>query len=311
MTSYPYAGYDASWPQGSGFVGSGSFAIIACASGDGLSVGQTSGFFTQSTYRSQVAAARAAGKQIGHYFYNGGDPIAAARYFVQALYTFGPHDTLWTDVEGRNAWSDAQTAAFNAEVRRLTGCLPGVYTYRSLMSAKPFSQCIAAGSLLWLATPGNSNPALTGWHEAAMMQTGSPGGVDADVSAYTQAQIRVMQGGSPLVEDDDVSYSIIPDGTPGSPTVFVESQRTGDYVKIGSTYHQQLLTRAKKNDGTDKMLPAELDIVKAYVVAIDPPQTVTVDAPTINTSITEADKNDIAGKSATATVALQGEKLSA
>jgi hypothetical protein len=63
-------------------------------------------------------------------------------------------------------------------------------------------------------------------------------------------------------------YSIVPDAK--STTLFVVSQVTGDRKGIASVYHRDLLVRARDNNGTDKMLPAELDVVNGYVSAINP-----------------------------------------
>ncbi|MFJ3393996.1 M23 family metallopeptidase [Leifsonia aquatica] len=68
--------------------------------------------------------------------------------------------------------------------------------------------------------------------------------------------------------EDSPMYSIVPDAQ--SPAQFVCSTITGRRQQIASPYHVTLLRRYKANDGGDKMLVAELDIVASYLQLINP-----------------------------------------
>lgn len=86
--------------------------------------------------------------------------------------------------------------------------------------------------------------------------------------------------------EDYMSYSIVADAS--SATMYVVSLVSGNRAAIASPYHVQLLQRAKINNGADRMLVAELDIVHQYIAAINPPAAVA------STALTAAQINSIA-----------------
>lgn len=99
------------------------------------------------------------------------------------------------------------------------------------------------------------------WINGVLVDPQSFYGVDVADSGSTL--IPVTQSGV-----DPMSFSIVPN--PGG-NISVQSLITGNFVSIGSTYHVSLLQRVKKNDNNDAMVPAEQDIVRAYLNTINPP----------------------------------------
>lgn len=190
---------DVSWPQKSYHPGAESGVIIAATSGDTAS----GALFTQSTFVEDVGNARAAGKEVGFYHFNGGtDPVGSARYFwsVIAPY-FRSGDIVILDVESwqggtRPAWTPAQATAFANELARLRALTTeqsrlGIYGNRSDMRAPGWGALERAGSWLFLASPGGypENTPVGEWSHWTMLQYSSAGGVDRDESESTFAQI--------------------------------------------------------------------------------------------------------------------------
>ena len=98
----------------------------------------------------------------------------------------------------------------------------------------------------------------------------------AAVAGSGSTLIPVTQSGV-----DPMSFAIVPN--PGG-NISVQSLITGNYVSVGSTYHVSLLQRVKKNDNNDAMVPAEQDIVHAYLNTINPPAPAPVVPPVSLTS---------------------------
>jgi len=71
----------------------------------------------------------------------------------------------------------------------------------------------------------------------------------------------------PDQEDQTMTFSFVPvvDGD----GIDVVSLVTGDRIHVANTYHLGLLRRARKNDGDDPMLAAELEIVRGYLTAVN------------------------------------------
>jgi len=72
----------------------------------------------------------------------------------------------------------------------------------------------------------------------------------------------------PEPEENDVSYSIVPDAW--GPEIYVMSLTTGLRKLISTPEDVALLTRARDNDGSDHMAWPELEIVHNYLKAINP-----------------------------------------
>lgn len=194
-----YQSVDVSWPQQNYHPGSESGVIVAATSGDTAS----GSLFTQATFVEDVANARAAGKEVGFYHFNGGnDPTGSARYFwsVIAPY-FRPGDIVILDVESwqtgtRPAWSPGQAAVFANELARLRALTTeqsrlGIYGNRSDMRAPGWGALEKSGSWLFLAAPGGypENTPVGEWSHWTILQYSSAGGVDRDESEQTFAQI--------------------------------------------------------------------------------------------------------------------------
>lgn len=133
------------------------------------------GLTVGSCYRAQVALARAAGRHVGHYFFNGNlDPVVCADFFADNLaYVAG--DSLWLDIEdeastGTRAWSPAQALAFLNQVKTRLGVVPGVYLNKSLMDAADWSAVVAAGAPLWIASYTPSPPPIRWWPDWTVWQ---------------------------------------------------------------------------------------------------------------------------------------------
>jgi hypothetical protein len=284
------SGIDTSYIQGN-FTPSGvNFTIINAsrANNGGLGVG--------SYYHAQVDNARSAGVEIGHYFFNGdGDGTATATqcadFFVDNLYGYRTGDALVLDVEyeessGTVAWNPSQVLAFAQRVFERTGVKIGVYLNLSLIRGSDWSAVVAFGCWLWVAWPGDESEIVTGaWPDWTMWQYTIVDNLDRN---YSKAPLAQLSGGStsqPL--DEDMSYSLVPNALDS--TIWVCSLVSGNYVGIANPYHMTLLQRYKANQGGDKMLSAELDIVRGYLRAINP--TPTIDQAAISTAISSALKS--------------------
>lgn len=276
-----YYGVDVSYAQGNYHPGSESVVII------NSSRANTGSLVTGSYYRTQVTNARAAGKQLGHYFFNGtagGKATATqcANYFVNNLYDFRSTDILILDVEaepgtGTAAWTPAKVLEFAKRVYALTGVKIGVYLNKSLMTGMDWSQVVAYGCYLWIAYYNQTPPGISYWPTWIIWQWTSAG-IDKNELKLLPSQIRTSFAGggavpitdptNPIPLEESMSYSIVKDAK--SATQWVVSLNTGLKAGISSTYHTELLQRVKDNKGADPMLAGEVDIVRAYLAAINP-----------------------------------------
>ena len=198
-------GVDVSYAQGNYRPGPEQFVIINASRAN-------VGFAVGSKYAVQVANARAAGKHVGHYFFNGNkDPIACANYFVDNL-LYQPGDSLWLDVESEGstntvAWSPAKALSFILKVKALLGVVPGVYLNRSLMDGSDWSAVVATGAPLWIAYYNPTPPPIKWWPTWAVWQyTSTP----IDRNKAQVASLSPAGGGAvpiPIVpeEDEDVN----------------------------------------------------------------------------------------------------------
>lgn len=203
-----FYGVDISYAQGNYQPNTESFIIInASRANVGLVVG--------SMYHTQVQTARAHGKEVGHYFFNGNiDPVTCANFFVDNLYDLRSGDVLVLDVEsegstGTVAWSPAQTLAFAKQVKARTGVTIGVYLNRSLMDGADWSAVVAYGCWLWIAYYNSTPPPIKWWPSWTLWQWTSVG-VDKNQAKQSLAQIRtsVTGGGAtplpnPMIPKDE------------------------------------------------------------------------------------------------------------
>lgn len=153
-------GHDISRWQGSINVNAlGSFVIVKAGGSD---IGY---YYTDPMYARNARAVRAAGKQLGHYYYNGyADPTAAANSFVNGLVSYQAGDPLVYDAEESRFVSPAKVMAWVQQVRKRLGSSANVYVYMSssVTSAYNWSSVAASGVRLWVANYGSNNGAYHG-----------------------------------------------------------------------------------------------------------------------------------------------------
>jgi LysM repeat protein len=153
-------GHDISRWQGSINVNAlGSFVIVKAGGSD---IGY---YYTDPMYVRNAKAVRAAGKQLGHYYYNGyADPTAAANSFVNGLVSYQPGDPLVYDAEESRFVSPAKVQAWVQQVRKRLGGSANVYVYMSssVTRAYNWSSVAASGVRLWVANYGSNNGAYHG-----------------------------------------------------------------------------------------------------------------------------------------------------
>lgn len=206
MVAYPYSGADISYAQGNPAASAfpGQFVIVNASRGNvGLVVG--------SEYHNQVNTMRAAGKWIGHYFFNGDSntgpsPLASANFFVANLYNHALSDVLVLDVEstGVVAWTPAQALVFAKQVFALTGKKIGIYLNQSLLK-QDWSALVEFGCWLWMADYSGGPYPSGNWPVATMVQTSSAG-FDHDLSSKTFAEINASTSVVTAREEDDPMY---------------------------------------------------------------------------------------------------------
>lgn len=93
----------------------------------------------------------------------------------------------------------------------------------------------------------------------------------------------------PEPEEEDMTYAIVP--IAGSTEIYVLSLISGVRAHITSLPHLGLLKRAKRNDNNDPMLAGELDIVRGYLTAINPPPNVAVDVQALADALGKIDSD--------------------
>jgi hypothetical protein len=181
-------GVDVSWPQAGFIPTTEQYVIVGAVSLDGGSA------FTQSTYRAQVAAARAAGKAVGHYAFNGRTSFMSveqfADYFVDHLYDYRTGDVLVLDVESSEggkyrAWNPSEARRFRDRVQSRVATRLGVYGNRSDMGASGWGDLHAEGTWLWIAWPGDESKlaSIGDWGgDWQVWQYDSSGGLDKNWS---------------------------------------------------------------------------------------------------------------------------------
>lgn len=179
-------GVDVSWPNGNYIPGPEQYVIVGAVSLDGGSP------FTQSTYHRQVDNARAQGKHVGHYAFNGRtsrySPEQFADYFVDNLYDYRTGDVLVLDVESSEggsyrAWTPDEARRFRDRVQSRIATRLGVYGNRSDMGKAGWGALHAQGTWLWIAWPGAESylSSIGEWGDDwQIWQYDSSGGLDRD-----------------------------------------------------------------------------------------------------------------------------------
>lgn len=218
MPTYPVSGVDLSYAQGHPNVAAlpGSFVICnASRANEGLVVG--------SDYVWQADATRAAGKELGHYFFNGNvDPTACANFFVANLHDYKPGDALVLDAESEKAtntvaWSPSKVLAFAQQVKKLTGQTIGVYLNESLMNGANWTDVVDFGVWLWLAYPAAQLPPIHYWSHASIWQFTSTGGLDQNKAVGSLASITgsslASVSAAPISFGDDMKIFKATNGT--------------------------------------------------------------------------------------------------
>lgn len=244
--------------------------------------GSNSGRYVDSKYVANATAARAASKPLGHYWFNGtGDPATDAQFFVANLQQHQDDDWLILDVESEGSmphWTPAQVLTFAQTVKALTGKTIGVYMSSSVTTAADWSAVVQFGCWLWVAAYGANNgtpgtaPSVAHWGAYVLWQYTSVGtvpGIAGSVDLSVPGSATPPTATASIPKEAALMFSIVPDAS--SAQIFVVSQLNGNRALIASPYHLSLLDRVKANDGSDKMLTGELDIVHGYLAAINPP----------------------------------------
>lgn len=288
---------DVSWPQRSYHPGAESGVIIAATSGDTAS----GSLFTQSTFVEDVANARAAGKEVAFYHFNGGtDPVGSARYFWSVIEPyFRPGDIVILDVESwqggtRPAWTPAQATVFANELARLRALTTqqsrlGIYGNRSDMRASGWGALERAGSWLFLASPGGypENTPVGEWSHWTILQYSSAGGVDRDESELTFAQIANSQGDDLMATPEErqalinelLNYAAF-DGGPTVSVVLREAHNVYAGLYVGGPSVPGGGSIVNLIDAVPARVPtAPVDVaaVAQAVIAQLPPQSLTTD----------------------------------
>lgn len=206
--SYIY-GVDVSWPNGNYWPGSEAFVIVGAVSLDGGSP------FVQRTYRQQVANARAAGKAVGHYAFNGRtnrmSPAAFADYFVNNLYDYRIGDVLVLDVESSEggdyrAWNPSEAREFRDRVQSRIATRLGIYGNRSDMGAPGWGALKATGSWLWIAWPGDESrlASIGEWgSDWSIWQYSSAGNLDRNYAKVPLAQLAGVPA-APIISGENM-----------------------------------------------------------------------------------------------------------
>lgn len=169
--------------------------------------GSDSGAYVDSAYARNAAAARAANKLGGHYWFNGtGSALADAGFFLAHLADYRDGDLLILDLEdeagaGVTAWSPAKALAFFKAVRKAKPTARLVaYMNSSVENGADWSAVVTYGVELWLAHYGANDGTVAGsgsfrlshWPAPLLVQytslgrtPGFPGDVDLSYAEHS------------------------------------------------------------------------------------------------------------------------------
>lgn len=330
---------DVSWPQGNYAPGSEAGEFVAATSGDGGSL------FVQSTFVQDVANARAAGKAVGFYHFNGAeDAAASAEAFWAAISPYWrPGDLLALDIESYNggttpAQSPAWALAFATRLAQLVGLTVaalrlGIYGNRSTMGAPGWGALETAGCWLWLAAPGGypENTPCGEWSHWTVLQYDIAGNVDQDESESTFAQIAGVLAAPVKKKEVDMVYIasagrgggvVGPTGFYGPLSVASEEAQVAlaTYGAPSTTFSDRQFDVARQtaiNIGAQfasavaAQITTSLDPAKvAAAVVAALPKTTAPDQAALTAAITAAVSAQLATLPA-AVIAAEGKKLSA
>lgn len=252
-------GVDISYAQANYQPGGESFIVVnASRANIGLATG--------SWYHRQVDTARAHGKEVGHYFFNGNiSPSVCANYFVDNLYDLRAQDVLVLDVEsegGTNtaAWTPAQALEFARVVFARTGKKVGIYLNQSLMNGSDWSSVVAFGCWLWIAYYNPYPPVIRWWPDWTMWQyTSTP--IDRNRSKLPVSHIAGTGAVKPIIpeqEDEDVNGFYVQ--VSSSQPKYWFSPSTGKVRRI-STAEWEFLRAVESTRTTGDTVDVKLPIV--------------------------------------------------
>lgn len=155
--------------------------------------GSDDGRYIDRAYAGLAAAARKAGKHLGHYWFNGsGDPATDAAYFVSNLASYKDEDLLVLDIEGAAMWSPSEALTWFQAVKKAKPHARLVaYMSASVTRDYDWSAVVAYGVQLWVASYGANtgsrpagSPSISHWSKYLLWQYTSIGrlaGISGDV----------------------------------------------------------------------------------------------------------------------------------
>jgi GH25 family lysozyme M1 (1,4-beta-N-acetylmuramidase)/plastocyanin len=139
-----------------------------------------------------------------------GTAVAQARYFVSVAGKLGARGDLppVLDLEATGGLNPtkliAWTKSYLAEVKRLTGRTPMIYTYPAFWQSSMANTTAFTGYPLWIATWGPKPILVGGWKRYTFWQytdkaklPGLPGTVDMNVFNGTVSQLRALANDAP------------------------------------------------------------------------------------------------------------------
>jgi peptidoglycan hydrolase-like protein with peptidoglycan-binding domain len=170
-----------------------------------------------SVYGGNVARARAAGKKIGHYHFNGhvGSIATQAQFFLSHL-SWAAGDVAVIDVETEGGvtqrYTPAETLEFAQAVHARLGVWPWVYMSQSVTNEDNWA-AVAAVCPLWVASYSSSLGRIGYWKNWVAWQYTSSGSVAGlhplDVSRYSGAPITGGSGSGAAAPAQGASQSIV------------------------------------------------------------------------------------------------------
>lgn len=189
--------------------------------------GSDDGRYTDGQYVAFAKAARAHGKHLGHYWFNGaGDPAADAAYFVAHLASYKDEDLVILDIEGASRWSPAKALTWFKAVKKAKPHARLVaYMSASVTREDDWSAVVAFGVKLWVASYGSNTgskpsgvPSIAHWTSFLLWQytsightSGIAGDVDLDwapANLWPSAPAPAPKPTKYTVKDGDTLSSI-------------------------------------------------------------------------------------------------------